>query len=280
MLNSVNDYLSKTGINLERLNAQMILETVVLVVICLVLIKIILKIVDKVLDRARIDKTLHGFIHGLTKYALLFVTIILAAQSMGVNMTSLIALFSVVGLAVSLSVQGALANFAGGVILLVSRPFNVGDYVIVNGAEGTVKRIGLIHTQVMTPDKKMIFVPNSKISEGEIKNYTSEDTTKVELKVSASYESPIDLVHKALLDACESVPEIYSDPEPFINVAEYGDSNIVYLVRAETEGDNATYWRAYFALLEAVKKSFDKFGVEISYDKIDVKIIGDRSRES
>lgn len=280
MLNSFNDYLSKTGINIERLNAQMILETVVIVVICLIVVKIILKIVDKVLDRATIDKTLHGFIRGVTKYLLLFITIIIAAQSMGINMTSLIALFSVAGLAISLSVQGALANFAGGVILLVSRPFNVEDYVVVDGAEGTVKRIGLIHTQILTGDKKMIFVPNSKISEGSIKNYTSEDTTKVELRVSASYESPVDLVHKALLDACASVPEILSDPEPFVNIVEYGDSNIVYLVRGEIHGDNATYWKGYFALLEAVKKSFDKFGVEMSYDKVDVNIIGQTKKES
>jgi len=193
-------------------------------------------------------------------------------------MTSFIAVLSVVGLAVSLAIQGALSNFAGGVVILVTKPFKVGDYVEVNGAAGVVQRISLIHTQILTAGGKLIFVPNSDVSESSIVNYTygtEEDgnLSKIEIKVGASYDSPVNKVHEALEDACRSVPDILSEPEPFINISAYQDSNIEYVVRAWTRPESKTYWKAYYALMEELVPAFRRHGVEMSYEHLNVHIV-------
>lgn len=278
MIKGLDGFFENIGINVDKFNGQMVFEAIIILVVCLIVTKLLLGILDRFLDRSRIEETLHGFIHGITKYVLLFITILLVLQTLDINMTSFIAVLSVVGLAVSLAVQGALSNFAGGVIILITKPFKVGDYVVVDGGEGTIQRITLIHTQILTPGGKMLFVPNSDISEASIQNYTygteaEGNLSKIEIKVGASYESPVEKVHEALEDACAAVPDILDSPAPFINISAYLDSNIEYVIRAWTKPDTAVYWKAYYALMEEIMPAFERHGVEMAYSHLNVHLV-------
>lgn len=274
---SMDEVASGLGISKGIFRLETLLPAVIILVVCLIIIKILLKVVDRVLDKGKIEKSLHVFLRSTIKYVSLFVTVLLVAASLGVNVTSLVAVFSVLGLAVSLAVQGALSNLAGGIMVLVSKPFKVGDYVDAGGVEGTVKEIGLVHTRLLTVDNKMIFVPNGDISTAKITNYTYEERRRVDMKFTASYDAPVELVYRALRETVMSIPAFLPEEEPFVQVSGYLDSSIEYVVRAWTKTED--YWTAYFALLEGVKKRFDEFGVEMTYSHVNVHMIEASAKE-
>lgn len=268
---SVNSLTSQIGLSAGMLTLHSLVPAAVLLIVCLFVIKAILKIVDSILSRDKIDKSLNVFIRSSIKYILLFLTILIVAATMGINITSLVAVFSILGLAISLAVQGALSNIAGGFIILVSKPFKVDDYVDVGGVEGTIKEIGLIYTKLLTLDGKLIHVPNGDISSSRITNFTYEGVRKVNLHFTASYDSPVETVYKALREAVKATPGFFKEEEPLIQVTNYLESSIEYLVRAGLKAED--YWPAYFALMENVKYSFDENGVEMTYNHINVHMM-------
>jgi len=257
--------------NLAGITVNMILHAVILLVICLVVVKILMKVVTKLLEKSKLERSLHTFIRTAIKAVLLFLTVLIVAKALGIDVTSLIALLSVFGLAVSLAVQNSMSNVAGGIQVLGSKPFVVGDYVEAGGVSGTVADVGIFYTKICTVDNKMIQVPNSQIANEKIINYTAEQQRRVDLTFTTSYDAPVETVKKAVMGVIEAHSLVLSDPAPFVRVSNYGDSSIEYTVRAWcATGD---YWTVYFDLMEQVKVAFDNNNVEMTYPHINVHMM-------
>ncbi len=249
-----------------------VLTTVILLVVCLIVKSVLLKGWERVLDRSRIERSLHGFLRSTARILLWFVTIIIVASSLGVDPTSLIAILSVAGLAVSLSIQGSLSNLASGITILLTRPFVVGDYVSLGDTEGTVNEIGMIYTKLNTVDNRRVVLPNSTITSAKLVNYSAEPHRRVDLTVSASYDAPLETVRAALMAAIEAHPKTLREPaEPSVRVSSYGDNAIDYTLRVWCATPD--YWDVYFDLTEAAKEAFDKAGIEMTYPHMNVHMV-------
>ena len=263
--------LSTLGVSLAGFTFNKLLSAVLVLVICLVVVKILMTIVNRLLAKSKLERSLHTFIRTSVKTLLLFLTVLIVATTLGINVTSLIALLSVFGLAVSLAVQNSMSNVAGGIQVLGSKPFVVGDYVEAGGVSGTVADVGIFYTKIRTNDNKMIQVPNSQIANEQIINYTVEEQRRVDLKFTASYDAPVEAVKKALEEVVAGHALVQVTPAPFIRVSNYGDSSIEYTVRAWcATGD---YWTVYYDLMEQVKVAFDKAGIEMTYPHINVHMM-------
>ena len=257
--------------NLAGITVNMVLRAVILLVACLIVVKILMRIVTRFLENSKLERSLHTFIRTGVKVVLLFLTVLIVAKALGIDVTSLIALLSVFGLAVSLAVQNSMSNVAGGIQVLSSQPFVVGDYVEAGGVSGTVADVGIFYTKIRTGDNKMIQVPNSQIANEKIVNYTSEEKRRVDLKFTASYDAPVESVKKVLEEVVSSHPLVWDTPAHFVRVSNYGDSAIEYSVRGWcATGD---YWTVYFDVMEQVKVAFDKAGIEMTYPHINVHMM-------
>lgn len=254
-----------------------ILAAVIAFVVCYLIMRIVMRLFDRVMRRVTLDDTLKKIIRIFIKLILYFITAMIVIDALGVSVTSLLAAFSVVGLAASLAVQDSLSNLASGIMLMVSKPFKLGDYVDIDDVGGTVKMIGLIHTRITTVDNKMIYVPNSKIISTKIINYTTQDKRRVDLEISASYDAPIALVRTSLLESVATVGKFLDEPDPpFAAISSFDDSSICYIVRAWVKtGD---YWPARYALLEQIKADFDRHGIEMTYNHLNVHMIDDTKK--
>lgn len=242
-----------------------------LVVACVAAVRIFLTLADKAMDRARIDRGVHTFLHSGLKVILWLVALCVLLGYLGVPMTSLVALLSVLGLAVSLAVQGTLSNLAGGIMILTARPFSSGDFVEAGGISGTVREVGLVYTKINTVDNKVVYVPNGDISAKTIVNYTAEPKRRVELTFSVSYDAPVEKVEEAIGRAMGSHPLVLQDEEQMARVNKYGDSSIEYLMRCWCATED--YWTVYFDLNEAVKAQLDRDGLEMSYPHVNVHMM-------
>jgi len=270
----MSDILETMGTTLGAYTLIDLLKLAVLIVICLVVRKIILSIVDRATSKFNMEKTLQKFAKSMLGVLLWVVIIMIVADYMGIPMTSLLAVLSVAGLAVSLAVQGVLSNLAGGFTLLSTKPFSVGDYVEAGGVSGTVKEVGLVYTKLDTVDNKVISVPNSQISSEKIINYSEMPCRRVDFVFSASYNAPVEKVEQVLLDVASSHEKVLEEPAaPFARVSKYGASAIEYTVRVWcASGD---YWTVYFDVLKAVDGAFKANGIEMTYDHLNVHIAKD-----
>lgn len=250
-----------------------ILAAVVTFVVCYLLTRLVVSLTGKVLDRSRMDDTLKKIVRTVVRLVLYFITAVVVVDTLGVSANSLIAAFSVFGLAASLAVQDALSNLAGGIMILASKPFRNGDFVELEGVSGCVALTGLIHTKLRTVDNKMIYVPNSKIISGKIVNYTARQKRRLDIEVSASYDAPIAAVREALLEAARRVGKFSETPQaPFAAVLSYDDSSIKYVFRGWV--DTPDYWDAHFAMLEQIKGVFDERNIEMTYNHLNVHLTG------
>jgi small conductance mechanosensitive channel len=249
---------------------KVILFAVILLVVCLIVKRILLKILDRGLDKSKVDKTFHTFIRSATNIVLWFVVIMIVAQSLGINATSLLTLLGIVGLAISLSVQDSLSNLAGGITILTTRPFKVGDFVEIGDTMGTVLEIGMVHTKLDTLDNRRVVVPNSTVVSAKVTNYSTEPLRRVDLTISAAYQAPVELVKETIQGVCRSHEKVLSDPEPFVRLSTYGSSAIEYTVRAWCQ--NADYWDVYFDILEGIKTAFDAKGIAIPYPQMEITV--------
>ncbi len=249
-----------------------ILSAVVVFVVCYLILRVLMRLFTRILSRVNMDETLRKILLAAIKLILYFLLAMVVIDTLGVSVTSLLAAFSVVGLAASLAVQDSLSNLASGIMLLVTKPFKIGDYVEIDEVSGTVKMISLIHTRITTIDNKMIYVPNSKIIATKIVNYTQQEKRRVDLEISASYDAPIETVRQSLLEAVSAVGLFSDTPAPpFAAVLSFDESSIRYVVRAWVKTEQ--YWDAYFALLEQIKAAFDKNGVEMTYNHLNVHMV-------
>ena len=270
MLDSV---LADSGISLGSLTLTAALRTLLILVFGVIAVKLILHFTAKLVRRSKTPETLTGYLLSGEK-ALLYIVLLLAVlSSLGVEITSLVALLSVAGLAVSLALQSTLANVAGGMMLLISKPFSVGDYVSINGTEGIVHALQLSVTSLTTLDNKQIFIPNSQITAATIVNFNRLGRRRVDLTFTASYDAPTADVKAALRDAIAQFPQILSSPAHEIYVSEYGASSISYLLRVWVKAND--YWPVYFGLLETVRETFAAHKVEMTYDHLNVHVVQD-----
>ena len=249
-----------------------LISAVITFVICLIVIKILASVVEKLLNKStKLDGTLRGFVLSAIRILLWIVAAIIVANALGINTSSLIVLISVAGLALSLSVQNILANLFSGLTLLITKPFAAGDFVEVAGKTGIVKTVGLFYTQLDTLDNVAVSVPNSDVTAACVNNYNREPKRRVDMYFSAAYDEPTEKVKAAILDAISQDSRIYSDPVPFVRLFEYKGSTVSYVVRVWC--NNADYWDVYFDLNENVRESFQRNGVAMSYEHVNVHVI-------
>jgi small conductance mechanosensitive channel len=213
-------------------------------------------VVDKILNRLNLETTVQGFLRGLIKAVLNFIVLCIVAESVGVPIASVLAVIGMLGLAVSLSVQGALSNVANGFMILINKPFHVGDYVAIAGIEGFVKEIGMLCTKILTIDNKLIIVPNSEAMGGKITNFSSEELRRVDFVTKAGYGNKFEDVYKAVLEAVKDTPTALKDPAPFVRVSGYTDYAVEYTVRVWCKSSD--YWDCYFDLMQKVGEFKEK----------------------
>lgn len=249
----------------------LLIKVLFTVVCCIVAVKVISGVTARVLDRSHLETTLSRFIQSMLRVLLYFVAILIILGSLGIDVTSLIALLSVAGLAVSLALQNTLSNLAGGIQLLITKPFTAGNYVEAGANSGTVQAVGLAYTVLVTPDNKVIYVPNSDIAAARIVNYNGKDTRRIEVKVTASYDAPIQTVKDTIHALIAGDERIHAQPEPFVAVSNYGASSIEYTIRVWCASKD--YWDIYFRLMNEMKPAFDAAGVEMTYDHLNVHIV-------
>ena len=265
--------LSGLGLKMNpgALTLDKVVHVLLLILVGVVVIRVVLKLLDRVLARSKSLKSLSRYIHSVAKISMAFILVLMVAEDVGIDTTSLVAMLSVAGLAVSLALQNTLSNVAGGIMLLVTTPFQVGDYVEADGVSGTVHAIDLSYTAILTIDGKEIFVPNSQLSGTKIINYTILGRRRVDLNFTASYDAPTATVKQAIGEVLEDIPQIIAEPAPEIHLSDYQASSIQYVVRAWTAA--ADYWTVYYAIQEGVREAFDRHGVEMTYDHLNVHIL-------
>ena len=249
-----------------------ILSALLTFLICLIVVRLVLKLCSRLLSRAnRLNERLQKVILTSLKTLLYLLTIIITAEALGINTSSLTAIMSVLTLGVTLAAEDILGNVAGGLVILFSHPFSLGDEIEVGGTTGTVREISLTHTKIETPDGQIVLQPNRQLSSSKIINYTTLGRRRVVRTVTASYDAPTDTVKAACMDAVRTVPGVLSDPAPEVYLTSYGASSIEYAVRCWTSVED--YWNAYYTLNEALRDAFDKHGVEMTYDHLNVHLV-------
>ncbi|MBR7150519.1 MAG: mechanosensitive ion channel family protein [Oscillospiraceae bacterium] len=248
-----------------------IISGIIALVICLFAIRIVTKMIKKVLGKTAIETRVQGYIVSGIKLVLYVVTGLIVADSVGIPVSSLVALVSVLSLAISLAVQDILADVAGGLVVLLSKPFKVGDYIETVDGEGTVAEIGLTYTYIDTIDNVRIMLPNSTIASGKIVNYSALRLRRVRHNITASYDAPTADVRAALLAAVKKTDKVLEDPAPVVYVLSYKESAIEYSVRCWATCED--YWDVHYALMENIREAFKEANVEMTYNHLNVHVI-------
>jgi small conductance mechanosensitive channel len=222
------------------------------------------------MTKNKLDTTIVGFAKNLLYISLLTFIVLAALGQLGIQTTSFMAVLGAAGLAVGLALQGSLANFAAGVLMIIFRPFSVGDFIEGAGVAGTVEEIQIFTTRLNTPDNKVIIVPNAKLTADNITNYSAKDTRRVDLVAGIGYEDDIDKTKAILTDLLAADERVLSDPAPTIGVVELADSSVNIVVRPWVK--SADYWKVYFELTEQIKKRFDAEGISIPFPQRDIHV--------
>ena len=275
----VSKELNKFGEWIENLIPKLldsILEIALAFVFLVIGIKLVgwvRKILKRSLEKNSADTGLIQFLDSLVKYSLYIILVLTILQRFGVQTTSIVAAIGSVGVAIGLALQGSLSNFAGGVIILLLKPFKVGDYVIQDSLEGNVSEIQLFYTTLTTVDNRKIIIPNGQLADNSLINATSAETRRIDIKVGISYNSDMKLAKEILLKVGNNDEDTIKEGEkaPMAAVEELGDSAVNMFLRVWTPTDQ--YWTVKFRLTEAVKEAFDEAGIEIPFNQLDVHLI-------
>ena len=258
-------------LNLGALTLTSVLGALLTLIVCLIAIKIIMSIFTKLLGKTSMDQRVRGYALGGIRTVLWILTILIVADSLGIPVTSLVAMLSVFTLAISLAVQSVLGNIAGGIVIMLNKPFKEGDYIDTPNGAGTVAKMSLSYTYLNTPDNLQIVIPNSALSAGKVVNYTQLGTRRVDHTITASYDASVEDVRRACLEAVARTAKVMDTPAPVVLVTAYGESSISYSVRMWTSCDD--YWDVYFASLENIRTCFAEANVEMTYNHLNVHIV-------
>ncbi len=262
IVNKLVEFATSTGLKL--------LATIILVIVALKGIKWLRKWIKTSPKLDKVDSSLRSFMTSFLSvvlYAILFVTVLMI---IGVPATSFIAVLTTCAAAIGLALQGSLSNFAGGIMILLFKPFKVGDYIEAVGEAGVVTEISVVYTEILTLDNKRITIPNGTLTNSVIENYSSEDLRRVDLTFNTAYDCDIETVKKVISKVIEENPMALKNPAPFVRLSAHNESALTYTVRIWCK--NADYWDVNFDTIENVKKAFDANGIKIPYNQIDVHI--------
>ena len=264
------DALIEKGGELLAYYGVRILTAVIILVVGRWIARAFGRLVQRLMDKRNVDSTLTGFAGSLTYYALFTFVVLAALSRLGIQTTSFIAVIGAVGLAVGLALQGALANFAAGFMLIFFRPFRVGDLIEGAGVKGTVQNIQIFTTQLKTPDNKIIIIPNAKLTDDNIVNWSATGTRRVDMVFGIGYEDDIDKAKAIMREVLAADERILKNPSPQIAVSELADSAVNFVVRPWV--NSGDYWDVYFDVTETIKKRFDAAGVSIPFPQSDVHL--------
>ena len=256
------DYLKMIG------NA---IPVIIAVIVAIIVIKVIMKIIKKLIGKSKLEKGLHALVERTIKVILYFVAILIIADMMGIPVSSLLATFSIAGLAASLAIQDTLSNLASGVTILATHPFKIGNFVEAAGISGTVKDINFTHTVLRTPDNKVIRIPNKQVVDATIINYSEMPKRRVDVTFNLSYSADSEKIKDIMRRAADENDFVLKDEEIFVRTTAYQASGIDYTLRVWVKSSD--YWMVYFDLLEGLKRDFDKAGIEIPFNQLDVHVI-------
>lgn len=262
LINKLVEFATTTGFKL--------IAVIVLVIVSMKAIKWLKKWIRTSPKLDKIDSSLRSFavsFLSVVLYAILFVTVLMI---LGVPATSFIAVLTTCAAAIGLALQGSLSNFAGGIMILLFKPFKVGDYIEAAGESGTVSEISVVYTELLTLDNKRITIPNGTLTNSVIENYSSEELRRVDLTFNTAYDCDVNTVKNIIGKVIENNPMALKNPAPFVRLSQHGDSALTYTVRIWCK--NADYWDVNFDTIESVKKAFDENGISIPYNQLDVHI--------
>lgn len=251
------------GIDFIMVFGPKIIGAILIYIIGSWVIKKLVGVARKGMTKQEYDESLKKFLLSLVKWALTIFLIITVISTLGVETTSFAALIAAAGLAIGLALQGSLSNFAGGVLLIIFKPYKIGDLIEAQGVLGNVKEIEIFTTKLITPQSKLAIIPNGAMANGNIINYTAEGKMRVDTTVGVSYDSDLQKTKDALLAMLVANPKVLKDPAPSVNVSELADSSVNLAVRPFCKPED--YWDVYFATIEGTKKALDSAGIEIPY---------------
>jgi len=260
--NDANIWIEK-GIDFISEFGPKIIGAILIWIIGSWVIKKILKQTSKLMDKRGYDKSLQKFLMNLLGWTFKIVLVITILGVLGIETTSFAAILASAGLAVGLALQGSLANFAGGVLIMIFKPFKIGDLIEAQGELGVVKEIEIFTTKINSPENKEIIIPNGTLSNGNITNYSTEGQLRVNLTIGIGYDEDIKTAKAVLLKVLTDNPQVLNDPAPTVNVSELADSSVNFAVRPWAT--TANYWDVYFGTLENCKIALDEAGIEIPY---------------
>ena len=245
-----------------------ILLAAIVAVVGYYIVRFINNMVARILERRNVEPTVQSFLKSFVNITLLILLILTIVSTLGVNTTSLAALLASAGLAVGMALSGNLQNLAGGIILLLFKPYKVGDYIEAQGVSGTVKAIQIFHTILTTPDNKELFIPNGALSSGNITNYSKNDLRRVDMVVSVEYGTDTEKVKQVTQELLRSDSRILKDPAPFVAVNELGDNGVFFSIRVWVNGSD--YWNVFFDTNERIYNEFNKQGIGFPFPQIQI----------
>ncbi len=268
VLNTIYTYLATYGLK--------VLAALVIFIVGRWLANIISNLLKKALIKARVDETLARFAKNLSYIAMLVFVVIAAVSKLGVDTTSFAVVIGAAGLAIGFALQGSLGNFASGVMLIIFKPFKVGDFIEAAGKKGTVKEIQIFNTILNSPDNVRIIIPNGQVTGSNIMNYTANGTRRVDLVIGVSYDDDLKKTQQVINSILADDERILPEPATTVAVSELGDSSVNFVVRPWVNA--ADYWSVYFDLTEKIKLALDKNGITIPFPQQDVHIINETEK--
>lgn len=243
---------------------------VVVLFIVFKIINLIAKSFKKKMEKKNRDKTITSVVYSVIRKGGKLLAFLAFLGFVGIDTAGIGSIIASLGVGVGLAVQGSLGNLAGGLIILIMRPFKIGDYIEAQGEGGTVEEIRIFYTYITTPDNKVIMIPNGSLANGNIRNYSAKELRRVDFKFSISYDEDFEKAKKIIWNVFENTDKVLTDPQPFVRVTAHGESTIDIAARVWTK--NEDYWTVYFDVMEAIKKEFDNASIEIPYNQLDVHI--------
>ena len=247
-----------------------LLPAVIVAALGILLTQLVLRLVSATLRKTNMEQAGHKLIKSVVRIVLYLLLGLMVASSLGIDVTGVVALASVLTLAISLALQNVLTNVFGGITLLYSKSFHKGDYVEIASRSGTVEEIGLTYTKLITPDNKLISIPNSAVVAAEIVNYTTTGTRRLEITFSAPYSAPVEQVISALLAAAQQDTVLLDSPEPFAGVQQYTETGVQYVLRAWSKGD--LFWNNYYTIQKNIPGQMQQRGIDAPYSHLHIHL--------